>query len=186
MYLIVKVPSLFTGDLSDADDVFDWISKNQASSVVEEVTDEILEELIKDHEFVAVFFRGPCDEEEDDCDAVLAKLESIDDDLDEIGILIVTTADKEVSRENGELKYKCNEFIYHQTFIFTDLIEWPALTMFRNGMIVTYNEDVQQATEKQLHDWLTSEDTLKIIGVIDEVSFYTQNSNYIFSKIIIF
>ena len=105
MYLIVKVPSLFTGDLSDADDVFDWISKNQASSVVEEVTDEILEELIKDHEFVAVFFRGPCDEEEDDCDAVLAKLESIDDDLDEIGILIVTTADKEVSRENGELKY---------------------------------------------------------------------------------
>ena len=58
--------------------------------------------------------------------------------------------------------------------------------MFRNGMIVTYNEDVQQATEKQLHDWLTSEDTLKIIGVIDEVSFYTENSNYILSKIIIF
>ena len=44
--------------------------------------------------------------------------------------------------------------------------------MFRNGMIVTYNEDVQQATEKQLHDWLTSEDTLKIIGVIDEVSLF--------------
>ena len=41
--------------------------------------------------------------------------------------------------------------------------------MFRNGMIVTYNENVQLATEKQLHDWLTSEDTLKIIGVIDEV-----------------
>ena len=47
------------------------------------MTDEILEELIKDHEFVAVFFRGPCDEEGDDCDAVLAKLESNDDDLDE-------------------------------------------------------------------------------------------------------
>ena len=91
--------------MSDTDDVFDWISKNQASSVVEEVTDEILEELIKDHEYVAVFFRGPCDEEEDDCDAVLAKLESIDDDLDEIGILIVTTADKELSRENGKHKH---------------------------------------------------------------------------------
>ena len=38
-------------------------------------------------------------------------------------------------------------------------------------MIVTYNENVQLATEKQLHDWLTSEDTLKIIGVIDEVVF---------------
>ena len=63
--------------------------------------------------------------------------------------------------------------------MFTDLIEWPALTMFRNGMIVTYNEDVQQATEKQLHDWLTSEDTLKIIGVIDEVSFYTNVKLYL-------
>ena len=95
------MPSLFTGDLMDTDDVFDWITKNQASSVIEEVTDEILEELIKDHEYVAVFFRGTCDEEEDDCDAVLGKLESIDDELDEIGILIVTTPDKEVSRENG-------------------------------------------------------------------------------------
>ena len=87
----------------DADDVFDWMTKNQASSVVEEVTDEILEDLIKDHEYVAVFFRGLCDEESDDCDAVLAKLEGVDDELDEIGILLVTTADKEVSRENGKI-----------------------------------------------------------------------------------
>ena len=70
----------------------------------------MLEELIKDNEYVAVFFRGPCDEEEDDCDAVLAKLESIDDDLDEIGILLVTTADKEVSRQNGSLFHLMKEF----------------------------------------------------------------------------
>ena len=30
----------------------------------------------------------------------------------------------------------------------------------------------QEATEKQLKDWLTSESTLKIIGVIDEVICY--------------
>ena len=48
--------------------------------------------------------------------------------------------------------------------------------MFRNGLIVTYNENVQLATEKQLHDWLTSEDTLKIIGVIDEVIFYIKKA----------
>ena len=41
--------------------------------------------------------------------------------------------------------------------------------MFRNGMMLTYNENVQAATEKQLNDWLTAENTLKIIGVIDEV-----------------
>ena len=151
--------------------MFDWISKNQASSVVEEVTDEILEDLIKDHEYVSVFFRGPCDEEGDDCDAVLAKLESIDDDLDDIGILIVTTADKDVSRENGRL-IRRSDLLNNQILTFADLIEWPALTMFRNGLMVTYNENVQLASEKQLHDWLTSEDTLKIIGVIDEVTKY--------------
>merc|ERR1719397_427303 len=106
MFFNGQVPSVYTGDLLDTDDVFAWISKNQASSVIEEVTDEILEELIKDHEYVAVFFRGSCDDENDDCDAVLGKLEAVDDDLEEIGIQFVTTADKDVSREN-------------------DLIEWP-------------------------------------------------------------
>ena len=47
--------------------------------------------------------------------------------------------------------------------------------MFRNGMMVTYNENVQLATEKQLNDWLTSENTLKIIGVIDEVIIYLKS-----------
>ena len=50
-----------------------------------------------------------------------------------------------------------------------DLIEWPALAMFRNALMIAYPENVQAATEKQLRDWLTAEDTLKIIGVIDEV-----------------
>ena len=31
---------------------------------------------------------------------------------------------------------------------------------------------MQEATEKMLKDWLTSEDTLKIIGVIDEVRYF--------------
>ena len=35
--------------------------------------------------------------------------------------------------------------------------------------MLSYQEDVQLATEKQLNDWLTAETTLKIIGVIDEV-----------------
>ena len=74
--------------------------------------------------FVAVFFRGECNEEDDDCAGVLAKvnstsfkdlsplfkelvhnfvqLEAVDDDLDEIGILLVSTPDTEVAKENGE------------------------------------------------------------------------------------
>ena len=76
--------------------------------------------------FVAVFFRGECNEENDDCDGVLAKvqfvkrqiqllviqssifnwfpiqLEAVDDELDEIGILLVSTPDEEVAQEHGE------------------------------------------------------------------------------------
>ena len=53
------------------------------------------------------------------------------------------------------------------------------MAMFRNGMMMVYNENVQLATEKQLNDWLTAEDTLKIIGVIDEVNCKSQDENYI-------
>ena len=45
----------------------------------------------------------------------------------------------------------------------------------RNGGFLAYDGDVQEATEKQLKDWLTCEDTLKIIGVIDEVCSVSQD-----------
>ena len=40
--------------------------------------------------------------------------------------------------------------------------------MFRNGQFVQYGGD--ETSEKQILAWLTDEETLKIIGVIDEVS----------------
>ena len=50
------------------------------------------------HEYVAVYFRGECeDNKEVDCDEVLADLETIDEDLDEIGIMMTTTKDTQVS-----------------------------------------------------------------------------------------
>ena len=48
--------------------------------------------------------------------------------------------------------------------------------MFRNGLMVSYGDNVQLATEKQLNDWLTAETTLKIIGVIDEVNLKMLNN----------
>ena len=40
--------------------------------------------------------------QEVDCEEVLAELETIDDDLSEIGIIFVTTEDSEVATANGE------------------------------------------------------------------------------------
>lgn len=46
------------------------------SDTIEEVTDEILLELIEEHEYVAVYFSGDCDEG-DKCDDILEELENI-------------------------------------------------------------------------------------------------------------
>ncbi len=43
----------------------------------------------------------------------------------------------------------------------------PAIGLFRNGQFVQYEGD--ETSEKQILAWLTDEETLKIIGVIDEV-----------------
>ena len=39
-----------------------------------------------------------------------------------------------------------------------------------------FDGNIQEATEKQLQKWLTCEDTLHIIGVIDEVNIKLLNS----------
>ena len=82
------------------------------------------------------------------CKRVLAGLETIDDELDEIGILTVTTEDTEVALDNG-------------------VRDLPAIGLFRNGQVVVYEGD--ETNERLILNWLTDEETLKIIGIIDEV-----------------
>ena len=79
---------------------------------------------------------------------MLAGLETIDDDLEEIGILTVTTEDTEVAIDNG-------------------VRDLPAIGIFRNGQLVVYEGD--ETSERQIFNWLSDEETLKIIGIIDEV-----------------
>jgi len=82
----------------------------------------MLEMLIEEREYVAVFFMGDeCKGEESemdqdtsakeedfetaDCQEILAELAGIFDELGDIGILTVVTDQKEVASENGE-QYK--------------------------------------------------------------------------------
>ena len=48
------------------------------------------------------FFSTEDDSRKVDCDEVLAELETINEDLDEIGIMLVTTSGTEVATENGK------------------------------------------------------------------------------------
>ena len=54
------------------------------------------------------------------------------------------------------------------TCFLSDVEDLPAIGLFRNGQLKVYEGD--ESNEKGLLAWLTAEDTLKIIGIIDEVS----------------
>ncbi len=125
VYFQHGVPSLVMAPATSPSAVLEWLLKHKRHATIEEVTDRMLESLMRHYEYVAVFFRGDqckasvqdAGESEDgtdedgeadlaefkiDCDHVLAELEAIDDELDDIGILIVTTKDIKIAEEHGE------------------------------------------------------------------------------------
>jgi len=68
-----------------------------------------------------MFLAGPCEEENEDqeCETILDELENIDDELDEAGIIFVTTEDTSLAKKHGVKKY-------------------PSLVFFRNKMPLIY------------------------------------------------
>ena len=57
---------MMDGNIEDEDEVLEWIMKRDATATIHEVTDEILTELVEEHEYVAVYFRGTnCEENEE-------------------------------------------------------------------------------------------------------------------------
>ncbi|KAL5288605.1 hypothetical protein ACFFRR_009067 [Megaselia abdita] len=148
IYFENKIPSIYEGDLMNEDEVLDWLVLQKKTATIEEVTDEILTGLIKDHEYVVAFFTGPCEEGER-CDNTLDALETIDDELDESGIIFVTTEDTVLAK-----KY--------------NLKTLPQLVFFRNRDPLIYTGDLDD--EDEVLSWLTDEKTLEIPGKIEEVN----------------
>lgn len=91
---------------------------------------------------------GSCDEGEK-CDNILDELENIDDELDETGIIFVTTEDTVIAKKYG---------IKH----------FPTLAFFRNKDPLIYTGDLDD--EDEVLSWITDEDTLEIPGKIEEVN----------------
>ena len=60
IYFENRIPSLFDGDLMDEEKVLEWLVLQKTSDTIEQVTDKILEKLIEDEEYLAVFFSGRC------------------------------------------------------------------------------------------------------------------------------
>uniref|UniRef100_A0A1Y1L045 Thioredoxin domain-containing protein n=1 Tax=Photinus pyralis TaxID=7054 RepID=A0A1Y1L045_PHOPY len=148
LYFEEKIPALYEGDLMNEDEVLRWLIEQKTTATIEEVTDEILEDLIEEHEYVVVYFSGPCDEGQE-CDNILDELENIDDELDENGIVFVTTEDQVIAKKHGIKTY-------------------PKLVLFRNKEPLMYTGDIND--EDEVLAWLTDENTLEIPDRIEEVN----------------
>ncbi|XP_062543077.1 uncharacterized protein LOC134210806 isoform X4 [Armigeres subalbatus] len=148
VYFENQIPAIYEGDLMNEEEVLEWLKLQKYSATIEEVTDEILQDLIEEHEYVCVYFSGECDEGEK-CDKILDDLENIDDELDEAGIIFVTTEDMSTAK-----KYNIKTV--------------PALVFFRNKDPLLFSGDLND--EDEVLAWLTDEETLEIPGRIEEVN----------------
>ncbi|CAG9794978.1 unnamed protein product [Diatraea saccharalis] len=148
VYFEENIPAIYEGDLMNEDEVLEWLIEQKNSATIEEVTDEILSDLIEEHEYVVVYFSGNCEEGEE-CDNILDELENIDDELDETGIIFVTTEDVNLAKKYG-------------------IKTFPTLVFFRNKDPLIYKGDIED--EDEVLSWLTDEDTLEIPGKIEEVN----------------
>uniref|UniRef100_A0A1B6DZL5 Thioredoxin domain-containing protein n=1 Tax=Clastoptera arizonana TaxID=38151 RepID=A0A1B6DZL5_9HEMI len=148
VYFEDKIPAIYEGDLLNEEEVLAWLIEQKRTATIEEVTDEILKNLIEEHEYVVVYFSGRC-EDGQACDDILEELENIDDELDDSGIIFVTTEDTALAK-----KYNIKSF--------------PILVFFRNKEPLIYKGDLED--EDEVLSWLTDDDTLEIPGKIEEVN----------------
>ncbi|XP_054718538.1 uncharacterized protein LOC129227940 [Uloborus diversus] len=147
VYFEDRIPSVYKGDLMKEEEVLAWIIRNKEEDTIEEVNDEILEDMIKEYEYVLVFFAPDgCP----DCEKILTELENIDDETDDHGIMFVTTDQLTIAKKQA----KVNKF--------------PAVVLFRNGVPIVYKGNLKD--EDALLKWVTSEEALDIPDKIEEVN----------------
>ena len=170
------VPNLYSGP-ETAEAIIQWLAMLKEEAVIETVTEEILSDLIEDQEYVAVFFSGKdcippkeneAKENDDDenlteCEKVLRGLETIDDELNNIGIAFVQTA-------NEDYPFRVHAI---ETF--------PTVGLYRNGDFIAYAGD-NLKDEEEVRKWFMDEETLLISGRVEKVnadllSFFYENND---------
>ena len=145
-----EIPNVYKGSMEDKEEVLKWLVDKKEEDVIEIVTQQMLEEIVQENEYVAVLYTGKCEGEEDLCEEILEFLEDIDDEFDEKGIEFVQIEDEDYP------------LIKHQ------ITKFPTLGFYRNKDFIKYEGDL---TEKEdVSNWLNDIDILKIAGVIEEVN----------------
>lgn len=69
--------------MENEDEILEWLLSQLEKDEIEDVTDEMLDRLIKDGKTLAVLFYDNNDRK---CQKILNELENIDDECDQIGV----------------------------------------------------------------------------------------------------
>ncbi|XP_021959977.1 uncharacterized protein LOC110855885 isoform X3 [Folsomia candida] len=160
VYFENKIPHLYEGSLEDEEETLEWLLHQLKSDEIEEVTDEMLDQLIEHHPYVTVLFY----DKDDKTDLkILTELENIDDELDGHGMLFVKIDNDEEAKEYG-------------------FEELPVLVYFENKIPSVYEGDL--GNEEKVLEWLleqkhsdtieevTDEMLQKLIGTNQYVAVY--------------
>jgi len=95
------IPNLYDGGFQDGEEVMKWIvSESTGDNTIEIVTDNMLDQIVANHDYVAVVFYKKDQEESED---FIEKLEHIDDEANEneLSIKIVRIDDDNEAEEYG-------------------------------------------------------------------------------------
>ena len=89
------VPNLYEGDLTIEEEVLDWLIEMKVESHIELITRPMLETMVVEVQYLAVFFyKQNCRT----CDQIIAELENIDDECDQYGVQMVKLKDPPLAK----------------------------------------------------------------------------------------
>jgi len=138
-----EIPSVFEGDLQDGEEVMEWVVNLVEGADIEEVTDDMLEKMILKEDKLSVLFY---EDNEEKSTKVIELLEEIDDDLDELGVLLVKINEPSVASDFG-------------------IESRPALVIFEKGIPNVFEGDL--INPDQVLEWIIGEistdDTVEVV-----------------------
>jgi len=141
------VPNLYEGDLTIEEEVLDWLIEMKVESHIELITRPMLETMVVEVQYLAVFFyKQNCRT----CDQIITELENIDDECDQYGVQMVKLKDPPLAKRYG-------------------IKTFPALVYFRNGNPLAFDGDLK--SEDSVLEWLTDDDNRELEDEIEAVNF---------------
>jgi len=133
VYFRKQNPVTYEGDLTDEEAILNWLTSQEVFSIgdeIEEVNRKMLEKLLEENDFVAVYFYA---DECKTCPDVLKGLEKIDTETDNLDITFIKINDPRYARKYGVTKL-------------------PSLVYFRKKFPSIYRDDLLD--EDSILEWL--------------------------------